>query len=189
MLIRLFFMNSVDGRKFKVRNLWKGSSCGVSQFWIHLSMLFRGRIFAVRKRRQTDRRAYIASRCAEGDDVHTFSMQEGWIRQQVGARSDTFWRKTHGVVKEERTFLEKSRKLDPSRIFFMASHGVSAHNTSWIERLVRTRRVQREGFRSSKGIVIFRALTFSWISFGQIWFAFGLFAKCFRLLSWHVFKK
>ncbi|TGZ52413.1 hypothetical protein DBV15_10265 [Temnothorax longispinosus] len=59
------------------------------------------------------------------------------VRQQVGARSDTFWRKTYGVAKEEGTFLEKSRKLDPSRIFFMASHGVSAHSASWmLERLI-----------------------------------------------------
>lgn len=159
------------------------------KFRIHLSKPLWGRIFAVRKRRQTDRRAYLASRCAEGDDVHTFRMQGGWVRQQVGARSDTFWRKTNGVAKEEGTFLEKSRKLDPSRIFFMASHGVSAHSASWVERLVRTRGVQRDGPRASKGVVIFRALTFSWISFGQMQFAFGLFAKCFRLLSWHIFKK
>lgn len=42
-----------------------------------------------------------------------------------------FGRKTNGVAEEEGTFLEESRKLDPSRIFFMASHGVSAH--PWME--------------------------------------------------------
>lgn len=157
----------------------------IAKFQIHLSRLFRERIFAVRKQRQTDRRAYIASCCAEGDDVHTFSMQGGWIRQQIGARSDTFRRKTYGVVKEEGTFLEKSRKLDPSRIFFMASHGVSAHST--VDRTHCTHaKGPTWGTSFEQGVVIFRALTFS---LGQIWFAFGLFAKCFRLLSWHVFKK
>lgn len=123
---------------------------------------FLKHIFTIRERRQTHRRAYLASRCAKGDDVH---MQGGWYSGR-SVSGDTFWRKMNGVAKGEGTFLEESRKLDPSRIFFMASYGVSAHNASRIERLVCTWGVQRDGSRSSKGIVIFRALTFSWISFG-----------------------
>lgn len=160
------------------------------KFRIRPLKLFQGRIFAIRKRRQTDWRG--VSRiplCGRGWRTYVQYARVAGYGKQVGARSDTFWRKMYGVAKEKRTFLQKSRKLDPSRIFFMASHGVSAHSASWIERLVRTQGVQRDDSLSSKGVVIFRALTFSWISFGQMRFAFGLFAECFRLLSWHVFKK
>jgi len=54
----------------------------------------------------------------------------GFSGRSVPGRS--FWRKTNGVVKEKRgkeeeeAFHEKSWELDPSRIFFMESRGVSA---------------------------------------------------------------
>lgn len=104
-----------------------------------LSWSLWGRIFTVRERRQTDRRRISHPTVWKGMMyIHTLSIERGIGSAAGRCQGWYFWRKTNGVVKEEGTFLEKSRKLDPSRIFFMGSRGVSAHGTSRMERLVRT---------------------------------------------------
>ena len=125
------------------------------KFRIRPLKLFQGRIFAIRKRRQTDRRAYLTSRCTEGDDVRTFCMQE-WLRQAGWC--------------QKRYFLEKDVRSGERRGDISAEKPEARPVTDFlygkprgfrVERLVRTQGVQHDDSRSSKGVVIFRALTFS----------------------------